>query len=534
MTDKLKIFAKNNVWLILIVTTLFFLNYYNKTLFQRPSIIHIWRQADCLSIAKNYYEEGMNFFQPKIHHQGVEGGKAVSEFPILNYTAAALWKIFGEHEFIYRLIEYALLLLSQFVLLNTLLRFFKSQLLALFTVSVFLTSPLLAYYGVSFIADVPAFSLGLISFCLFYTFYRDKQLSFFYLALFTGTLAVLMKASALMGLSFLLFFSVIDFLNLNARFKTEKLFQKKLLPVVFTSLAVLVVFAWYKYALYYNNNNNNGVFLLTVLPIWELDEGEIMYIGRQLFSGSFPVFLNRPMLFLIFAIAIYVSTNFKHLENFLRYAFVFSAGYFLAYLLFFFQVFSVHDYYLNNLMIFPAVTLFSFCSILYKREFIPANKTFFRSFLILSLLFNSLYCAAYYRMRTIKNDNMANWYPFITEEEKSLYDWVFWDYGISTQRIENFGSVLKSHGVKRDDFVLSIPDFSFDVSLYFLDQKGFTIGRQNFIEDTTVLNRFFNKNIKYVVMSDAVLQNEKAFINYKQHFEPFFTHNEVKVFKFKE
>lgn len=534
MTNRIKIFAKNNAWLIVIVVAIFFLNFYSKTLFQRPAIIHLWRQADCLSIAKNYYEEGMNFFQPKIHYQGVEGGKAVSEFPILNYTAAALWKVFGEHEFIYRLLEYILFLLSQFVLLNTIIRFFKSQLLALFTVSVFLTSPLLAYYGVSFIADVPAFSLGLISFCLFYAFYREKQLPFFYLALFTGTLAVLMKASALMGLLFLLFFSAIDFLNLNNWFKTEKLFQKKLLPVIFTAFAVLIIFLWYKYALYYNNNDSNNIFLLTILPIWEMSEGDIIYNLRQLFSWCFPVFLNRPTLFLFFVLVIYVSANFKHLENFLRYVFVFSAIYFVTYLVFFFQVFSVHDYYLINLMIFPVITLFSFCSILQKREFILNNKKFFRAFLILCLLFNSLYCAAYYRMRTIKNDNMVNWYPFITVEEKNSFESIFWDYGISIQRIENFGSVLKAHGVKREDFVLSIPDFSFDVSLYFLDQKGFTIARQHFKEDATVLNQFLNKNIKYVVMSDTTLQSEKTFINNKQHFEPFFTHNEIKVFKFKE
>lgn len=534
MTSKLKIFIKNNAWLIVIITAIFFLNFYNKTLFQRPAIIHLWRQTDCLSIAKNYYEEGMHFFEPKIHFQGVPQGKAVSECPILNYSAAALWKVFGEHEFIYRLLEYIIFLLSQFVLFNTILRFFKSQLLALFTVGIFLTSPLLAYYSVSFIADVPAFSLGLMSFCFFYTFYRDKQLRFFYLALFTGTVAVLMKASALMGLSFLLFFSVIDFLNLNHRFETEKLFQKKMLPLIFTCLSMLAIFSWYRYALYYNNNNNNNIFLLTVLPIWEMGGDEIISNFRQLCNWFFPVFLNRPMLFLIFAVAIYVAASFKYLDNFLRYAFVFSAIYFFTYLFFFFQVFNAHDYYLNNLMIFPAIVLFSFCSILYKQDFLAKNKKFLRIFLILTLLFNSYYSAAYYRLRTIEDDNVLKWYPFISKEEKDLYQWIFWEYKNSTKRIEDVGPVLKAHGVRREDFVLSIPDYGFDVSLYFMDQKGFTISKQDFKQDTAVMRKFLNKRIKYVVMSDTSLQSEMAFINYKQHFEPFFTHKEVKVFRFKE
>src|SRR4051812_40000420 len=105
-SDKTGIFSKNNLILLAILAALFFLYAYNKTLFYRPSSIHQWRQTDCLSITKNYYEEGLNFFQPKIHFQGVKDGKAVSEFPVLNYTVAQLWKIFGEHEFIYRLLEY--------------------------------------------------------------------------------------------------------------------------------------------------------------------------------------------------------------------------------------------------------------------------------------------------------------------------------------------------------------------------------------------------------------------------------------------
>src|SRR6188768_4374760 len=94
----------HNLVLLGMVILLFFLNFYSKTLFFRPSSTHQWRQTDCLSITKNYYEEGMHFFEPKIHYQGPKDGHAVSELPILNYTVAALWKVFGEHEFIYRLL----------------------------------------------------------------------------------------------------------------------------------------------------------------------------------------------------------------------------------------------------------------------------------------------------------------------------------------------------------------------------------------------------------------------------------------------
>ena len=72
----------------------------------RPYSIHQWRQADCLSITMNYYMEGLNFFEPKIHWLADgKDGKTVSDFPIIYYIVAKLWKVFGYHEYIFRLIN---------------------------------------------------------------------------------------------------------------------------------------------------------------------------------------------------------------------------------------------------------------------------------------------------------------------------------------------------------------------------------------------------------------------------------------------
>ena len=87
---------------------LFFLYGYHKMYDHRPYSMHQWRQADCLSFTKNYYEEGVNFFSPKIHFQGSTEGKALSEFPLINYSVAGLWKVFGEHEYLYRFLVLAL------------------------------------------------------------------------------------------------------------------------------------------------------------------------------------------------------------------------------------------------------------------------------------------------------------------------------------------------------------------------------------------------------------------------------------------
>lgn len=528
-----KAILRNNLLLLGLVTAMFFINYYNKTLFFRPISIHQWRQTDCLSMTKNYYEEGMHFFNPKIHWQGVKDGQTVSECPILNYTVACLWQVFGEHEFIYRLLEYLIFIGAIFILFNTILRFFKSSILAFFITSIFLTSPLLVYYSLNFIADVPALSLGIICYCFFFIFYTTKIQKYFYWSLFFGTLAVLIKASSLIGLSMLLFFSAIDLLNLNAAFKTEKLFQKKTLPLVVSLLSIGVIVGWYKYALYYNNNNPNNVFLLTVLPIWQMDEEALIDNSKLLFNNLFPMFLNKPMFFLFFGFVIYVSTNFKKLNSFFKYSFVFSGLFFVAYVLFFYQVFTVHDYYLNNLMIFPVITFLSFAYIMSNTTTIQTNKNFLRVAVCVIIFFNGMYSAAIYRLRMIEDDKMVDWFPFISREEKDLAKYMFWDYGKSMKTLETITPDLRRAGITRTDRMLCIPDGSFDISLYLMDQKGFGISRNDFQGDSTVMYSFVGRHIKYLVISDTLVEREKAFKAIKNRLQLFLTKNQVQVYTFK-
>jgi len=521
------------IWFFVLVVSLFFLNYYTKTFLFGPCGMHQWRQADCLSITKNYYEEGMNFFHPKVHYQGVKDGHAVSECPILNYTVASLWHVFGEHEFIYRLLEYLIFISAMYTLLTTLLRYFKSSLLAFFAVSLFLTSPLLVFYSANFIADVPALSISILSFCFFYRFYHEKHMPLFYLALVLGTLAVLMKASALMAIALIGFFALLDFTGLYRFFGTHQLFAKKTLPLASLLVFMGLVFAWYRYALYYNDNNSNNIFLLTVLPIWEMPEEEILRNLKVLFNSLFPVFLNKPMFALFFALVIYVAANFKSLNPFLRFSFLFSGIFFFIYLAFFFQVFSVHDYYLCNLMFFPMVTMFCFSALLHQKNFVASNMRFARLILVFFLVFNSSHAAAIYRWRMIEDDKMVHWFPFISEDESKLAKYLFWDYGNHIKNIENFEPELRRHGIKREDWVLSIPDQSFNISLYFMDQKGFGVARYHLTEDSLVLDKFMNRNIKYVVINDTMVKRERSFQRHAHRFEKFFSKGRVEVLKFK-
>ena len=86
-----------------IFITLFFIYDFDNISFLRPQSVHQWRQCDCLSQSLNYYQDNNSFWQPQMNYLGKDDtGKTASDFPLLYFSAAKLWKLFGYHEYIYR------------------------------------------------------------------------------------------------------------------------------------------------------------------------------------------------------------------------------------------------------------------------------------------------------------------------------------------------------------------------------------------------------------------------------------------------
>lgn len=67
-----------------------------------PVGFHQWRQTQTLSVARNFYEEGMNIFQPRVDNRGQYSGITGVEFPVVNFLIAAGYEVFGSHAFVER------------------------------------------------------------------------------------------------------------------------------------------------------------------------------------------------------------------------------------------------------------------------------------------------------------------------------------------------------------------------------------------------------------------------------------------------
>ena len=76
------------------------------------SVRESWRECDMAAVARNFYREGMNILYPRIDWRGDGPGFAEMEFPLLSWTTALFYKMFGYNEAYGRVFIYLFSLLS--------------------------------------------------------------------------------------------------------------------------------------------------------------------------------------------------------------------------------------------------------------------------------------------------------------------------------------------------------------------------------------------------------------------------------------
>ena len=67
----------------------------------------IWRQSDLWAMARGFLLEDANPFHPRVAWRGVTNGLAESEFPLVPWVTSLFWRVFGEHDYLLRLLPFA-------------------------------------------------------------------------------------------------------------------------------------------------------------------------------------------------------------------------------------------------------------------------------------------------------------------------------------------------------------------------------------------------------------------------------------------
>ena len=66
--------------------------------------IFSWRQSSTAMMAENFYKLDWNIFYPQVNWTGPGTGYQGREFQTITYLAAIGYKIFGQHDYIGRII----------------------------------------------------------------------------------------------------------------------------------------------------------------------------------------------------------------------------------------------------------------------------------------------------------------------------------------------------------------------------------------------------------------------------------------------
>ena len=358
----------NNILFIVILAILYFILDFHTILFLEPRGIHFIRQTDSLSFAVNYLRNGFDFFHPQVFNLLSTDGKAGLEFPILYFLTAVAYAIFGEHEFILRLIT-LIICSTGFLYLFKLVRLLLNDVVYAFILTfLFISSTVLFYYTNNFLPDASALGLCLIGWYFFFLYIlRDGRKGNWILAIIFFTTASLLKVTCFMNpVAAMLGIGVLRFWN---RSSFKSFLREVIKPSLAFLLSVSIVIAWYVYVIYYNRIHHDHYFLTGARPLWALSAHEIAeiwdYISRYWFTKYY--YESTIHFFSVFIIAGLLFIRIK--RNIVAAPAIFLSLGSIMYILLFYAQFKDHDYYFITLI--PAIVLMSITSFLSLRGRFP-------------------------------------------------------------------------------------------------------------------------------------------------------------------
>lgn len=228
-----------------------------------PESVHQSAQCDRASIALNYYQGGMHFSTPQVHESRTTGGYTGCEFPLMNYTAALLYKTFGFGEFWYRFVMWICVSAGIFCFYRTLLFFNPNIWVNLLLTFLLTASPVMQFYTPNFLPDAASLGFMLIAFFAFFSWHFNGFKIKYAIALIVfASLGSLVKITSLIGvfsMGALVVLTLFPILKFKKWEKSGWLIALLVIPAICT-------FLWYAYAGNFSKKHSSPYFLLDINP----------------------------------------------------------------------------------------------------------------------------------------------------------------------------------------------------------------------------------------------------------------------------
>jgi len=467
-----------------------------------PRSFHQWRQSDSASTAFNYYQDGLNFFKPRVHYaMGGEGYvTGAGESPIFYYYVAIFYTIFGPEDGIFRLLSLLILLAGFYYLSKIILEQTLDLLVSIFVTAILMTSPVIAYYSFNFTPNIPAQGIAMIGIWFFYLFYQKSQLKFFYWSMFFCAFAGLLKISALIPFFVILGLWLVEVLNIIKLKKEKKLFAQNGKTILAFLMVFVIIFLWKSFADYYNEIHQTNYFLSKIRPIWSLDETARQQIWDKIITNRFASFFNPITFWTIVVVGCLIIVTPRKHNRALYFAFLLTLAGSISFFLLMFKQFEVHDYYAIEMMLLPIIILCMAFFYTKKRYSFILKKWWFRGLLLAALAYNINYAKSHINS---------------IYDQKNYYMSHFNSIFYKKKELQHF---IKTLGIQSSDKVISAPDWSPNKTLYYLNLRGWTeyfLGGNQL--NSLVMEYLIASNARYLILNDKKyleIEDLKPYLDY--------------------
>jgi Dolichyl-phosphate-mannose-protein mannosyltransferase len=151
-----------------------------------------WRQSDVAAIARNFFENGFHLTRPQIDWAGNERGYVGTEFPILPFVAALVYRSAGIQEWIGR-IQGVLFFVAALPFFFSLVRRIFGELTAIWATFFYAFAPLGIAASRAFMPDVPSLSLAIAGAYFFLRWIEEDRFGWLVSSAVLVSLSLLIK-----------------------------------------------------------------------------------------------------------------------------------------------------------------------------------------------------------------------------------------------------------------------------------------------------------------------------------------------------
>ncbi|RPI14601.1 MAG: hypothetical protein EHM58_16140 [Ignavibacteriae bacterium] len=370
--------------------TLFFISFFaliSQRFFHFGKVIEepmSWRQFDTEFFAYAYFRNGINLFKPSVCWLGAHK-TLILEFPLISAIISVFYDMFG-HSVVYARLVIFIFFLASAIYLYLLVKYFYYRRLAAITVFVYFLIPLSVYYSRSINIDFPVLFFSLAALYYYVLGFEKENIYYIALASFLSLLGYLTKAPYI-------FYIFIPLLYLIICKKQFSYFFKTFILII---TPVIIFIIWQKYSIGVNSNAPDWYFIPGYL---KFDDMWSWYFGN--FSDRLNLEFWKKLIFRIVSdeityigLPLFITGLFVKPETykFKKFFLFYSIGA-IIYLLIFFTLNVIHDYYQVPLIVIFSFIIAKGIDNIYKRlkNNSPVQANLVTGFILIVLIINGIW-----------------------------------------------------------------------------------------------------------------------------------------------